>query len=201
MNGYRPFIVGLGGALHSGSSNEVGLRIALTAARDAGAETEIVTGPDLQLPFYALNPSERTEQASKLVSLLRRADGIIIATPSYHGGMSGLIKNALDYTEDMREDKRPYFERRAVGCIVCAGGAQGASAAISGMRSMVHALRGWPTPYAAAIDMSSRPFDRNGRCIDDRVADSLSLVGRQVVEFARLAMTANPSARHVLCVG
>ena len=55
---------------------------------------------------------------------LRRADGLIVATPAYHGGVSGLVKNALDFTEDLRGDERVYLSGRAVGCIVCADGAQ-----------------------------------------------------------------------------
>lgn len=186
MSDRHPFIVGLGGALHHGSGNEIALRVALKAAQAAGAETDIIAGPDLDLPFYTLAAPERTEKASRLVSLLRRADGILIATPSYHGGMSGVIKNALDYTEDMRDDDRPYFDGRAVGCIVCAGGWQGVGTALAGMRSMVHALRGWPTPFAAGINVADRPFDGDGGCADATVSQQLHRVASQVVEFANM---------------
>ena len=50
--------------------------------------------------------------------------GVVIATPSYHGGISGLVKNAIDFVEDMRDDERPYLDGRAVGCIVVADGPQ-----------------------------------------------------------------------------
>jgi NAD(P)H-dependent FMN reductase len=41
--------------------------------------------------------NDRPPAALRLLSALRRADGLIIATPTYHGGVSGLLKNALDY--------------------------------------------------------------------------------------------------------
>jgi multimeric flavodoxin WrbA len=43
--------------------------------------------------------------------VLRRAHGIIVASPGYHGSMSGLVKNALDYAEDMRDDDDALFRR------------------------------------------------------------------------------------------
>ncbi len=55
-----------------------------------------------------------------MVDSIRQCDGLIVATPAYHGTLSGLVKNALDYLEELRDDERPYLDGRAVGCIVCA---------------------------------------------------------------------------------
>jgi FMN reductase len=115
----------------------------------------------------------------------RRADGIVIATPSYHGSLSGMIKNALDYVEDMRDDPRPYFDGRAVGVIVCADGAQAMGTTLVSVRSIVHALRGWPTPFAATIASADRPFAEGVPASPD-IALQLDTVAEQVVGFARL---------------
>jgi FMN reductase len=57
------------------------------------------------------------------------------------------------------------------------------------LRTVVHALRGWPTPFGAAVRTSSGLFDREGTCEDQAIADQLTLVGRQVVLGAeRLAV-------------
>jgi FMN reductase len=109
---------------------------------------------------------------------------VIIASPGYHGGISGLVKNALDYVEDLREHERPYLDGRAVGCIVCAYGWQATSTTLVSLRSVVHALRGWPTPLGATINSAQRVFDDSGAVVDQAVATSLELLGRQVVQFA-----------------
>ena len=54
----------------------------------------------------------------RMIAALRRANGVILSTPCYHGSVSGLVKNALDYTEDMCKDPEPYLDGRAVGLIV-----------------------------------------------------------------------------------
>ena len=182
----RPFIVGLGGTPRQGSSSELALRYALGAAERRGAETAILVGPELVLPMYAPEQSAREAGALRLVELLRRAEGVIVASPGYHGTMSGLVKNALDYVEDMRGDPFPYLDGRAVGCIACAYGWQATGSTLAALRSVVHALRGWPTPIGVAINSSTRLFEADGSCLDAGTARQLDLVAEQVVEFARM---------------
>ncbi|WP_309084693.1 NAD(P)H-dependent oxidoreductase [Chelativorans sp.] len=182
-----PYIVGIGGTQRAGSTSELALRYCLSAAKAAGARVDMIAGAALELPLYDPSVAHRPPAALRLIQAMRRADGIIIATPSYHGGMSGMIKNALDYTEDMREDARSYFDGRAVGCIVCANGAQALGTALVGLRSVIHALRGWPTPYAAAINSNEKPFV-DGRPARPEVAKALETVAAQVVQFSSLAI-------------
>jgi FMN reductase len=139
---FVPFIVGLGGTTRPGSSSELALRFALSAAERAGAKKAILAGPALQLPMYAPETFERSDGAAELVSLLRRSHGVIVASPGYHGSVSGLVKNALDYTEDMRGDTAVYFDGRAVGRIACAYGWQATGSTLAALRSIAHARRG-----------------------------------------------------------
>ena len=147
-----PFIVGLGGTTRPGSSTELALRFTLKVAGELGAETKMFGGHDLLMPIYDPYMAERTENAAGLIEALRRCDGVVIASPGYHGSVSGLVKNALDYTEDMRNDLEPYFEGRSVGCIACALGSQATGTTLVTLRSIVHALRGWPTPFGVGIN-------------------------------------------------
>ncbi len=180
----RPLIVGIGGTTRPGSTSERALQFALTKARALGADTEILVGNQILLPIYTPESMERDSTARHLIALLRRADGIIVASPGYHGSLSGLIKNALDYAEDMRADERPYFDGRAVGLITCAHGWQATGATLAAMRSIVHALRGWPTPLGVAINTSEGRFEEEQSPPSAALAKQLSILAQQVVEFA-----------------
>ncbi len=183
---FVPLIVGLGGTTREGSSSEQALRFALKAAERAGARTVILAGAALDLPMYAPENKERSANAQRLVSLLRQSHGVIITSPGYHGSISGLIKNALDYVEDMRGDSDAYFEGRSVGCVACAHGWQATGSTLAALRSIVHALRGWPTPIGVAVNTSTPVFDADGNCADPAIARQMELMANQVVEFARM---------------
>jgi FMN reductase len=181
----KPLVVGIGGTTRAISSTDRALRIALQAAEEAGARTFLFDGAFLsRLPHYAPENPERNEEQRQLVEMVRKADGIIVASPGYHGGVSGLVKNALDLLEDLRDDERAYLDGRAVGCIVNAAGWQACVSTLAALRSIVHALRGWPTPFGATLNTTEKIFDDKGISKDDKVAVQLATVGRQVVEFA-----------------
>jgi FMN reductase len=182
-----PYVVAVGGALRPGSSTEKAMRVALAAAERAGARTKLISGDALNLPMYQPDNFERSDLARALVSELRLADGIILGSPGYHGSISGFVKNALDYAEDLRADPRPYFTGRAVGCIATAGGWPGAVHTLGALRDIVHALRGWPTPMGAAINTSEKAFDADGKCISPKVAETLEMIAMEVVGFSRSA--------------
>jgi FMN reductase len=161
------------------------MRHVLAAAERAGAKTKLISGTALQLPLYQPDNPERSDGARDLVAELALADGIILGSPGYHGGISGLVKNALDYAEDLRTDARPYFSGRAVGCIATAGGWPAAVNTLGALRDMVHALRGWPTPLGAAINSTEKIFDEQGTCQVQRVAQMLDVIAVEVMDFVR----------------
>lgn len=180
----RPVIVGIGGTTRPDSTTLRALAAALRTMAEAGAETVLLGSADLDLPMYRPDRPERTPAARRLIAEVARADGLVIATPGYHGGISGLVKNALDYLEDLRDAPRPYLDGRAVGLIVTADGPQTAGTALTALRSTVHALRGWPTPLGVSIDTTTRPFGPSGEVADPRVAARLETLADQVMGFA-----------------
>src|SRR5580704_18478777 len=186
MAGFRPYIVGIGGTTRPGSSSEKALRYASALAEAMGADIELFDGARINLPMYTPESSVRAEGAQRLIGALQRAQGVILSTPCYHGSVSGLLKNALDYTEDMCQDAEPYLDGRAVGLIVCGHGWQSTGVVLSAFRSIVHALRGWPTPMGVAINTQAARFDEKGSGIGEQAARQMGIMVGQVIEFARL---------------
>ena len=184
--GAKPLVVGIGGTNRTFSSTDRALRIALHAAEEAGARTFLFDGAFLsQLPHFGPENRERNEQQRQFIEMIRKSDGVIVASPGYHGGVSGLVKNALDLLEDLRDVDPCYLDGRAVGCIVTAAGWQACVSTLMALRSIVHALRGWPTPLGATLNTTDGIFDATGVCKDEKVLNQLNVIGRQVVEFAQ----------------
>ncbi|MYW95451.1 NAD(P)H-dependent oxidoreductase [Amycolatopsis rubida] len=180
----EPTIVGVGGTVRPDSSSERALRAVLENVRAHGARTELFTARDLGFAMYEPDLAHRCPSATAFLDAVRRADGVLISTPGYHGGLSGLLKNALDYLQDLAGDDRPYLHGRAVGCIVSAYGPQAGVTTLTSLRSTVHALRGWPTPLGVVVDSTAQPFAADGRVADRKLAAQLATVAEQVARFA-----------------
>jgi FMN reductase len=149
-----PLVVGLGGAVYPDSPAERILRHCLEA---------------------------RAARAGGLIEALRAADAVVIASPSYHSGVSGMVKNALDYLEDLRDDPRAYLDGRPLGCIACGYGWQAATATLGQLRSIGYALRAWPTPLGIAVNSAWPLLDGTGRLTDADIAGQLDELARQLM--------------------
>jgi FMN reductase len=186
----QPLVVGIGGTIGGVSSTERALRIALDAAGREGFRTRMFGGADMaRLPLYDPRATTRTPEENEFVETMRQASAVIIASPGYHGSISGVVKNALDLLEETaRDPHRPYLADMPVGLIATAYGWQATGSTIAALRSIVHALRGWPTPFAAAVNTQLTKFDEDGGASDAAVIEQLSLVGKQVARFVPVAI-------------
>jgi len=182
----KPLIVGVGGTPRAGSTTERALSLALRHLEAAGARTKLFGGEFLErLPHFNPGPAGPSPEQAELAAAVREADGVILATPGYHGSLSGVVKNALDTLELTRNDARPYFEGKPVGIIITADGAQAGGTTLMAVRGIIHAMRGWPTPYGAALHASNL-FDEGGECRQPKDAWQITTVADQVMEFARM---------------
>jgi FMN reductase len=71
-----------------------------------------------------------------------------------------------------------------MGLIVTAFGHQAANSGMTTLRTIAHALRGWPTPFGAAVKVGPDSFHETGACLDPTIQGQLELVGRQVAQAA-----------------
>ena len=150
----QPRIAGLPGSLRKQSCTRAAVRIALDGAAHAGAATELVDLSDFDLPLCAGMDSDfdYPESVMKLREVLKRADGIILGTPEYHGSYSGVLKNALDLMAF------PQFELKMVGLVSVSGGAMGGLEAMTGLRAVCRSLHAWVVPNQAAVPSAHKHF-------------------------------------------
>lgn len=185
-------MVGIGGSVDAGSQSDRVLRAVLTAVADLGAEVEVFSGRTLDLPPYH-SGARLPDGARDYVEAVRRCDAVVISSPGYHGTVSGLVKNALDYVEELREDQRPYLDGRAVALIAVARGWQASVGTLGTLRQVVHALRGWPTPLGLSINSTVTTFDEDGSTDDVLTAGAVAVMAGQLVDFAQRWSATHPN--------
>jgi FMN reductase len=176
-------VVGLGGSLSRHSSSLAALQIALNGAEEAGARTELLDIRQLALPMYDSEIANPPDSVIKLCEAVGRADGLIWSSPLYHGTISGLFKNALDWLELLADHNPPYLTDKVVGLITTAGGVQGLQG-VNTMEFVVRALRGWTVPLVMPIAQAWKAFDERGKPVDIRLAEQLLALGNEVARAA-----------------
>lgn len=152
------------------------LRIAAGAARAAGAKTETVELRDLDLPVFGTIAVKPEDKISKLRQRVNTAGAYLIASPEYHGSMSGALKNFFDFHYEE-------FAGKVVGLIVSTGGSMGTSA-LNHMRDCCLYMHSWTLPYNAAAQPSD--FDAAGNLTNPKVRDRLEKLGRDAAIYGQL---------------
>jgi len=181
----RPRVVLLAGSLSAPSTAD---RVARWCARrcdDAGTPTAVFSGIDLAFPFY--RPGRTEPRSRAYLAALAGADGVVLVSPAYHGAPTGLLKNALDYVNELADDARPYLHGRAIGCVGVAGGDQGAHSTVASLRTIGHALRGWPTPLGVTLARERTAFGDDGTPTHPGAIGDLTVMLDQVLTLAHWA--------------
>lgn len=175
-------VAGICGSLRKGSFTRMALHVALAGAKEAGARTRLIDLSEYHLIFCDGKEDESgyPKDVFTLREEVRAAQGIILATPEYHGGYSGVLKNALDL---MGFEE---FEGKMLGLVGVSGGGMGAFGAMNNLRAVGRALHAWVIPEQASIPEAYKVFDESGTLKDSALEKRLKEVGRQVARFAYL---------------
>ncbi len=165
------------GSLREGSRTKTSLEIALQGAATSGATTHLIDLREYDLSFC--KAAREGADVGKLKDDVAKSHGIILGTPVYHGGISGVLKNALDLMGSSE------FSGRVVGLVGVAGGSTGAVLPLASLRNIGRSLHAWVIPHEVSIAHGSDVFSE-GKLTDSRIHDRLLTLGRDVARFAYL---------------
>jgi NAD(P)H-dependent FMN reductase len=173
-------VAGICGSLRSGSYTRLAVQLALQGAKEVGAQIQLIDLRDYYLVFCTGKETDYPEDVSRLRQDVRRAQGIILGTPEYHGGLSGVLKNALDLMGFAE------FEGKMLGLVGVSGGSLGAVNALNSLRSIGRALHAWVLPAHASIPSAWQQFDNDEKIKNGELEERVKQVGRDVARFAYL---------------
>jgi arsenic resistance protein ArsH len=147
---------------------------------------QLVTIPELGLPFFDAMPAEPPLPVQNWLALAAEADAFIWLTPLYHGSFTGALKNALDWLEYLRP--QGYLQDKYVGLVAFSDGQQAAQAVL-GLEQVAHALRAWTLPYSVAVQQVTTQLDKATGQVIPALQARLELLSQELVRALRLVPT------------
>jgi FMN reductase len=172
-------LVGIAGSLRPGSYSHQALVVAAQRATALGAEVEILDLRSLHLPFCNGSDEYPTyPDVAKLRQTVQQADGLILATPEYHGSVSGVLKNALDLMGF------EHLAGKVTGAISVLGG-QPNSNALNDLRMIMRWVHAWTIPEQVAIGQAWKAFGEDGKLLDETLSKRFDAFALSLVESTR----------------
>jgi NAD(P)H-dependent FMN reductase len=167
-------VLGVAGSTRQGSYSTQALKIALEHAKKHGAEVRLLELNKIVLPLYdpSAPVSKEVEYAAEAVAW---ADAFLLASPDYHGSISGALKNFLDHFYEE-------FAGKVFGYIVASH--EKGLTVMDQMRTSVRQCYGWSMPYGVSIN---GPQDFTSReLVNSRLSSRLKMTARDLVVYGRL---------------
>ena len=165
--------------MREGSYGTSTLKIVLDLIKRYEAETRLLDLRETNMPIY--NPSSSNGSANdtdiqKVTESVNWADAFILASPDYHGSMSGTIKNFLDH----------YWEEFAgkIFGYICTSHEKGLTV-MDQMRTAVRQCYGWSLPYGISVN-AEEDFSETGEIINELLDKRLKILARDLVTYGKL---------------
>jgi FMN reductase len=171
-------LLGVAGSMREGSYSLRALTPVLQHAAARGAETSVLDLRLARLPMYSPDapPTDAEGHVRRATEAVGWADAFVLASPDYHGSMSGAMKNFLDYHWEE-------FTGKLFGYL-CASHEKGLTV-MDQMRTAVRQCYGWSMPYGVSVH-GEHDFDAEGRLTSARLEKRLRMLGRDVVVYGTM---------------
>lgn len=179
MSAAAPRVVGIGGSLRAASLSNRALELVLERVRARGGETQLFDMRTAVLPFCngdKKEPWPAYPDVARLRQMARGADALVLATPEYHGGMSGVLKNAVDLLDF------EHLEGKVVGAVSVLGGMSNSSA-LNDVRRVMRWCHAWVVPEQVAIGRARTTFV-DGRLDDPELLERIDGLAASLVRNA-----------------
>jgi NAD(P)H-dependent FMN reductase len=171
-------LLGVNGSLREKSSGLRAISTLLDLAKSHGAEPRLLDLRTANLPMY--NPdADPDERVTRVLADVAWADAFILASPDYHGTMSGAMKNFLDFHWSEFAGK--------LFAYLCASHERGVTV-MEGMRLAVRQCYGWSLPYGISIH-SEHDLDTEGNITNPKIQARLKMTARDLVTYGSLLRT------------
>lgn len=168
-------VLGVGSSMRQGSYSTTALNMILDMARGNEAETKLLDLRQTNLPML-YTAKDDTHDIVQVTELVEWADAYILATPDYHGSMSGSLKNFLDYFWSE-------FAGKTFGYIVASH--EKGLTVMDQMRTAVRQCYGWSIPYGISINPED-DFNDNRKVINRKLSSRLDMLARDLVVYGKL---------------
>lgn len=169
-------LLGVSGSLREKSRTAMALRLLLHFAEEHGAETRMLDLRAIELPLYRPDGPGGSAAEQRLGTDMKWASAVVLASPDYHGSMSGAMKNFLDYNWEECAGK--------VFGYICSSHEKGLTV-MDQMRTVVRQCYGWSMPYGVSFD-GRADFDSQGVLKNAKIEGRLRMMARDLAVYGAL---------------
>jgi len=153
------------------------LEIAFEHCEKLGAKCTIWDNSKTPLPLVGSVGSWDDENVKAFQEMAIASDAYILSSPEYHGTMSGVMKNNLDWLYSKHTSGKVF-------ALMCTLGGQASNNTLNHLRIAARWIHGWVTPEQVAVPHIKEAFDEDGNLLDETIAGRVEEMAKSLVDMA-----------------
>ena len=159
-------VMGICGTYTLESANGRMLEIISDKLKRRGIDWVVWDNKNYPLPFVGEEGCWNHPNVIKYKELADSADAFVLSSPEYHGTMSGVMKNSLDWLSfDQTSGK--------IFAFISTLGGQSNTTTLNHMRVVARWIHGFSIPEQLVIAKVKTAFDENGDIVDEDIKNRI----------------------------
>tara|TARA_B100000287_G_scaffold254633_1_gene239323 strand:- start:953 stop:1504 length:552 start_codon:yes stop_codon:yes gene_type:complete len=159
-------VMGISGSYGNNSNNTKLVKLGLEILEKMGAEVYFWDLNEKPLPLVGEEGSWENKNVAEFQELATEVNSYLLSSPEYHGCMSGVMKNQLDWIYSKHVSGKAF-------ALMSTLGGQSNSNTLNQMRIAVRWIHGWAIPEQIAVPNIKTAFDENGMLNDEKLMERL----------------------------
>jgi len=185
-----PKILAFAGSTRKDSWNKKLVKIAMDAAKRAGAEVTYLDLRDLPMPLYdgdLETESGIPDHAKLFKAQLKAHHGFLISSPEYNSSISGVLKNAIDWASRPEAGEIPLecFAGKFAALMSASPGNLGGLRGLVTIRSILENIGVHVLPTQLALSRAHEAFDAEGKLKDLKQAAQVEKIASQLADLLK----------------
>ncbi len=184
----NPKILAFAGSTRKDSFNKKLLRLAVEAAKNAGAEVTVIDLKDYPMPLFDGDLEKESglpENGMKLKKLMIEHDGFLIASPEYNSSFSGVLKNSIDWVSRPEKGVKDMiaFDGKVVSLMSASPSGLGGVRGLAHLRSVLGNIKVIVLPQQVTVPKADEAFDEAGKLKNEKTQASVENLAKSLIEI------------------
>ena len=177
-------VMGISGSYGNNSNNTKLVKLGLEILEKMGAEIYFWDLNEKPLPLVGEEGSWENKNVAEFQDLATEVNSYLLSSPEYHGCMSGVMKNQLDWIYSKHVSGKAF-------ALMSTLGGQSNSNTLNQMRIAVRWIHGWAIPEQIAVPNIKTAFDENGMLNDEKLMERLEETMESLFKSSLMLINSN----------
>jgi chromate reductase len=184
----KPKILAFAGSTRTDSYNKKLVKNAAAGAMESGVDITVIDLRDFVMPLYDGDLEQQQglpPNARKLKDLMLSHQGFLISSPEYNSSISGVLKNAIDWTSRQSQDEESLacYKGKVAGIMSASPGGLGGLRGLVHVRAILENMGVLVIPEQTAISKAHEAFNTDSTLKDKKQEEQIKKIGSNVAKL------------------